>query len=139
MIMIPPLESDDMTPSRFLLAVLARAPARQRVVLSLLTLALLLTTITDSAFAYLTAADRYATGNLIDIGWAAALVVFTVAALASRTTPPPVAPACPSASSSSSSVGVLDLVLRRARRTATIPSRSSPGSLSRSTSLRPAG
>ena len=27
MIMIPPLESDDMTPSRFLLAVLARAPA----------------------------------------------------------------------------------------------------------------
>ncbi|MGB3353766.1 MAG: EAL domain-containing protein [Mycobacterium sp.] len=72
-------------------AVLARAPVRQRAVLSLLTLAFVLTTITDSAFAYLVTGDRYATGNLIDIGWAAALVVFTAAALASRTTPPPIA------------------------------------------------
>ncbi len=92
-------------------AVLARAPARQRAVLSLLTLALLLTTLTDSAFAYLVAGDRYATGNLIDIGWAAALVVFTAAAVRSRTTPPPVAPPVTVPSNSSLWVPYVPLLL----------------------------
>ena len=92
-------------------AVLARAPARQRAVLSLLTLALLLTTITDSAFAYLVAFDRYATGNLIDVGWAVALVVFIAAAVRSRTTPPPVAPPVTVPSNSSLWVPYVPLLL----------------------------
>lgn len=70
-------------------AVWARADARQRTVLGLLVLAFLATTITDSAFAHLVAEGRYATGSLIDIGWAVALAAISAAALVSRRTPPP--------------------------------------------------
>lgn len=73
-------------------AVLARSHVRQRVVMSLLTLSIGLTTITDSAFAYLVAVDRHSTGYLTDAGWAAALVTFAVAALLSRRSRPPVPP-----------------------------------------------
>ena len=69
--------------------VLARAEGRLRIVLGLLTAAFMMVTITDSAFAYLVAVDRYDTGNLIDIGWAAALFTFCAAANLSRRPPNP--------------------------------------------------
>lgn len=70
--------------------VLARAEPRQRAVLGVLTLAIGLATIADSAFAYLLAGDHYATGNLIDIVWAASLAAFATAGLLGSRTPAPV-------------------------------------------------
>lgn len=72
--------------------VFARTGNGQRGVLSLLVVAFGLATITDIAFAYIVANDRYTAGHVIDIGWAAALVVFAAAALHSRWTPPPAPP-----------------------------------------------
>ncbi|MGD9622855.1 MAG: putative bifunctional diguanylate cyclase/phosphodiesterase [Mycolicibacterium sp.] len=69
--------------------VLTRTPARERLVVSLLTFALALAAIADSAYVYLVAAEHYATGSPIDIIWAAALLVFAVAALISRRGPEP--------------------------------------------------
>ncbi len=81
--------------------VLARAEARQRAALAVLTFGIGLVTIADSAFAYLLAGHRYDTGNLIDIVWAASLAAFGAAALLSRRTPAPAKPAMSVPSNSS--------------------------------------
>jgi len=64
--------------------VLARARTRQRLTLSLLTAGCVLIALADSAFVYLTADDAYASGSLIDVGWIAALLLLSAAALVSR-------------------------------------------------------
>ncbi|MGE0215056.1 putative bifunctional diguanylate cyclase/phosphodiesterase [Mycolicibacterium sp.] len=69
--------------------VLARAEVRQRRSIMLLVAAFAVTTITDSAFAYLVASGRYVTGSPIDIGWFGALLLFAAAALTRRHSPPP--------------------------------------------------
>ncbi len=73
-------------------AILASADVRQRTVLGVLTLAIALMTITDTAFAYIVASERYDTGSFTDVGWAAALVTFAVAAQLSRRSGPPPPP-----------------------------------------------
>ncbi|KWX66246.1 bifunctional diguanylate cyclase/phosphodiesterase [Mycobacterium sp. NAZ190054] len=70
-------------------AVLARVDVRHRWVLGLLAAAFTLMTVTDSAFAYAVAVGSYATGSVIDLGWAVSLVGICAAALLSRHTPPP--------------------------------------------------
>lgn len=66
------------------LLVLARVPTAQRTTLAMLTTAIGLMTLSDSAFAYLNAGDSYHTGHVIDIGWAAAFLTFGMAALVGR-------------------------------------------------------
>ena len=73
-------------------AVFAHANVRQRAVLSLIVLALGLNLATDNVFAYLITDGRYATGSLVDVGWAAALTALAAAALLTRTMPPPAPP-----------------------------------------------
>ncbi len=70
--------------------VLARARTAQRLTLGLLTAGITLMSFSDSAFAYLTATDPYHTGNLIDMGWVTAFLLFGLAAASS--TQEPVAP-----------------------------------------------
>ncbi|OAN41607.1 putative bifunctional diguanylate cyclase/phosphodiesterase [Mycolicibacterium iranicum] len=79
----------DMVALAVAVAVLARAARGQRSVLALLAIALAVTTASDVAFAYLVAADRYAAGSFIDIGWVVALCLFAAAALSSRIAPQP--------------------------------------------------
>jgi diguanylate cyclase (GGDEF)-like protein len=67
--------------------VLVRAPARQRLPLALITAALVLFALSDSAFAWLTAREDYAPGHPIDMGWVAGSAVFGAAALLSRGMP----------------------------------------------------
>lgn len=71
------------------LVILTRTPARERLGMSLLALALTLAAIADSAYVYLVAAGNYATGSPIDIIWAAALFIFAIAAMRSGRTPAP--------------------------------------------------
>nr|WP_200845973.1 bifunctional diguanylate cyclase/phosphodiesterase [Mycolicibacterium vanbaalenii] len=71
------------------IAVTVRADARQRVMLYLLAGALGLGLVTDSAFAYLVANNHYVSGTLIDIGWAAVLVMIAAAARLSGKARPP--------------------------------------------------
>ncbi|MDP9219646.1 MAG: GGDEF domain-containing protein [Actinomycetota bacterium] len=63
--------------------VLARAHTAQRLTLGLLSAGILLMSFSDSVFAYLTATDPYHTGNLIDLGWVTAFLLFGLAALSS--------------------------------------------------------
>jgi diguanylate cyclase len=65
------------------LLVLARARTGHRTTLALLTTAVILMALSDSAFAYLNAHDSYHSGHVIDIGWAAAFLTFGMAALVS--------------------------------------------------------
>ena len=67
--------------------VLARARTGRRTTLAMLTAGVVLMALSDSAFAYLTAHDRYFSGHFIDIGWAAAFLTFGMAALISRRVP----------------------------------------------------
>ena len=76
----------DMIALTIAVVVLVRAEARQRAMLAVLTLAVTLMSIADSAFAHLTAGDRYSTGDLVDVLWAASLTAFAAAALLSRET-----------------------------------------------------
>ncbi len=69
--------------------VLVRAEASQRLELSLLTFAVGLVTVADSAYAYLLVDGAYGTGNVVDLIWAASLAVFAGAALISRRLPQP--------------------------------------------------
>ncbi|AQT80608.1 GGDEF-domain containing protein [Mycolicibacterium litorale] len=62
--------------------VLVRAGSEHRLSLTLLTAGLACISVSDSAFAYLSAKGQYATGNVIDIGWMAGLLLMTVAAVA---------------------------------------------------------
>ena len=74
----------DMIALTIAVVVLVRAEARQRAMLAVLTLAVTLMSIADSAFAHLTAGDRYSTGDLVDVLWAASLTAFAAAAVLSR-------------------------------------------------------
>ncbi len=64
--------------------VLVRASAEHRLELTLLTVGLACIAFSDSLFTYLAAKDQYASGDVIDIGWAAGLLLVAVAAAASR-------------------------------------------------------
>jgi diguanylate cyclase (GGDEF)-like protein len=70
------------------LLVLARARTRQRITLMLLTAGSALNALSDSAFVYLTADNAYSSGNVIDVGWVAALLALSMAALVSRRAAP---------------------------------------------------
>ncbi len=63
--------------------VLARARTGHRATLALLTAAVVLMALSDSAFAYLDAHSVHHSGHIIEIGWAAAFLTFGVAALIS--------------------------------------------------------
>ncbi len=62
--------------------VLVREAGDRRLPLILLTAGLACTALSDSAFAYLDAKNAYASGNVIDLGWAAGLLFITVAGAA---------------------------------------------------------
>ena len=64
--------------------VLVRANVEHRLELTLLTVALACIAFSDSLFTYLAAKGAYASGDVIDIGWAAGLLLIAVAAAASR-------------------------------------------------------
>ncbi|WP_255506693.1 bifunctional diguanylate cyclase/phosphodiesterase [Mycolicibacterium sp. 018/SC-01/001] len=90
---------------------LLRTTGGQRVTLSLLTLAVSVMGIADSAYAGLVAHDRYQSGDLIDVAWAAAAALFAAAALLSRTTPQPRPPGLPSPSKTSLWLPYIPLLL----------------------------
>ncbi|GFG49489.1 GGDEF-domain containing protein [Mycolicibacterium agri] len=69
------------------LLVLTRARTGRRQTLALLTAGVLMMAVSDTAFVYLTAHGIYRSGYLSDIGWAAAFLTFSVAALISRSAP----------------------------------------------------
>lgn len=64
-----------------------RAAPEQRLMLGLLTAGMACIALSDSAFAYLSAKGEYSTGNVIDIGWVAGLLLIMVAAVAGREAP----------------------------------------------------
>jgi len=68
---------------------LLRADARDRVMLGLLCAAVAVMAVADSVYAWLVAGDRYQTGDLVDLLWPAAAVLFAAAALTDRYAPPP--------------------------------------------------
>jgi diguanylate cyclase (GGDEF)-like protein len=70
------------------LLVLARARTSQRATLMLLAAGNVLNAVSDSAFVHLAAQDTYYSGHLIDIGWVAALLMLSIAALVSFRAPP---------------------------------------------------
>ncbi|RDH75235.1 bifunctional diguanylate cyclase/phosphodiesterase [Mycolicibacterium moriokaense] len=74
----------DITVLTMALLVLARARTGRHTTLALLTTAVILMALSDSAFAYLSASGGYHSGHIIDIGWAAAFLTFGMAALMSR-------------------------------------------------------
>jgi diguanylate cyclase (GGDEF)-like protein len=77
----------DITILTVAVMVLARARTGRRTTVAMLTVAVILMALSDSAFAYLTAHDAYRSGHLLDIGWAAAFLTFGMAALVSRRVP----------------------------------------------------
>jgi diguanylate cyclase (GGDEF)-like protein len=68
--------------------VLTRSRAGQRGWMTLLTLGIALTGVSDSAFVLLNADDGYQSGNLIDLAWCAGLLLMALAALFATRTPP---------------------------------------------------
>jgi diguanylate cyclase (GGDEF)-like protein/PAS domain S-box-containing protein len=66
----------------------ARAPRGARLPLYLLAGGLMANLLADSGFAYLTATNRYGTGNVIDAGWAAGYLLIAIAALFAISMPP---------------------------------------------------
>lgn len=66
--------------------VLVRSGVEHRLTLTLLTVGLACIALSDSLFSYLSAKNQYASGDVIDIGWAAGLLLIAVAAAASRQT-----------------------------------------------------
>lgn len=67
-------------------SVLINASAQQRVPLTLLTMGLLAMSAADSGYAFLQVRQEYLSGNLIDLGWLAGLLLIVVAATAGRNT-----------------------------------------------------
>lgn len=61
-----------------------RAAPDQRRVLTMLAVAMFCIALSDSGFTYLSLKDAYTSGNVIDIGWVAGLLLIMVAAAASR-------------------------------------------------------
>jgi diguanylate cyclase (GGDEF)-like protein len=70
-------------------SVLVRSDVRYRTVQILVVAAFASTTISDIGFAHSVVNGTYATGSVVDIGWAVGLVLFTAAALAARSTGSP--------------------------------------------------
>ncbi|MGY4712648.1 putative bifunctional diguanylate cyclase/phosphodiesterase [Mycolicibacterium sp. CBM1] len=66
--------------------VLVRSSGAHRLSLTLLTVGLACVAVSDSVFAYLEAKNKYASGGVIDLGWAAGLLCITVAAVAESKT-----------------------------------------------------
>ncbi len=66
--------------------VLVRSGPEHRLTLTLLTVGLACIALSDSLFTYLSTKNEYASGDVIDIGWAAGLLLIAVAAAASRQT-----------------------------------------------------
>ncbi len=66
--------------------VLVRSGVDHRLTLTLLTVGLACIALSDSMFTYLSAKSQYVSGNVIDIGWVAGLLIIAVAAAASRQT-----------------------------------------------------
>lgn len=66
--------------------VLVRSGPEHRLTLTLLTVGLACIALSDSLFTYLAAKNEYGSGDVIDIGWAAGLLLIAVAAAASRQT-----------------------------------------------------
>ncbi len=64
--------------------VLVRSGVADRFALTLLTVGVACIALSDSLWTYLTVKDQYASGDVIDIGWAAGFLLITVAAAASR-------------------------------------------------------
>ncbi|AQT80609.1 GGDEF-domain containing protein [Mycolicibacterium litorale] len=56
----------------------------QRLTMSLVSVGLAAMAVADSGYAYLSARNEYFSGNLVDIGWIAGLLLLTVAAVAGR-------------------------------------------------------
>ena len=65
----------------------ARAPKAARLPLYLLAGGLVANLLADSGFAYLTATNRYGTGNVIDAGWVAGYLLIAIAALRAASMP----------------------------------------------------
>ena len=68
------------------LLVIARARRGHRITLLLLTSGLVLNALSDSVFTYLAAQGSYHSGNVVDIGWVASLLLLGMAGLVSRRT-----------------------------------------------------
>lgn len=66
------------------LMVLTRADTGQRAMITVLTAAIAVMTVSDGAFVILSADDEYASGNFIDIGWVAGLLLLGCAATIGR-------------------------------------------------------
>jgi diguanylate cyclase (GGDEF)-like protein/PAS domain S-box-containing protein len=64
-----------------------RAPRAARLPLYLLAGGLVANLLADSGFAYLTATNRYGSGSVIDVGWAAGYLLIAIAALCAASTP----------------------------------------------------
>ena len=64
--------------------VLVRSGVEDRFALTLLTVGVACIAFSDSLWSYLTIKDQYASGDVIDIGWAAGMLLIAVAAAASR-------------------------------------------------------
>ncbi|MEP6462888.1 MAG: bifunctional diguanylate cyclase/phosphodiesterase [Frankiaceae bacterium] len=64
--------------------VLSRGASRRRLPLVLLGAGMAAMAVSDSAFTYLTATERYSSGGLTDLGWPAAFVLLALAALSER-------------------------------------------------------
>lgn len=64
--------------------VVVSAQAGQRVTMALLTLGLTCMALADSGYAYLSARGDYFSGNIVDIGWVAGLLLLILAAVTAR-------------------------------------------------------
>ncbi|OBB59991.1 diguanylate phosphodiesterase [Mycobacterium sp. 852013-51886_SCH5428379] len=73
----------DLTILAIALLMLVRTDASRRLPTAMVTAGLALVTVSDSAFAWLTAHSTYASGHPIDLGWMAGAAVFGAAALVS--------------------------------------------------------
>jgi len=74
----------DMVALTIASGVLVSAKGGQRLTLTLITLGLTSMALADGGFAYLTAQGKYGSGNIVDIGWVAGLLLLTLAAAAGR-------------------------------------------------------
>ena len=74
----------DMVALTIAAVVLVSAKSGQRVTLTLLTLGLTCMALADGGYAYLTAQGEYVSGNIVDIGWVASLLLMTLAAAVGR-------------------------------------------------------
>jgi diguanylate cyclase len=101
----------DLMVSTTAVLVLVRAESGQRRTLGLLVSGIVLATVTHSTFAYLVVSARYQSGRVLDLGWAAALITFSVAASVSRRTPVPRRPSVQLPSKSSLWLPYLPLLL----------------------------